>query len=882
MNESRTVFATAILLAMLPGAHAEDVVPRGRLPDDVRPQYYRLQLEVDPRQERFAGIAEIRVEVRRPVRTIWLHGQGLAVSKASIEAGGRTLAARYEEVDTQTGISRLTPDGTLPAGVATLRLAYTAAFRPGGEALYRTQTGGEWYAFTQFEPIDARRAFPGFDEPRFKTPFEVSVLARASDRVVANAPLAGTTPQPDGRVLHAFRPTMPLPTYLVALAVGPLDVVEATLPPNAVRNFAVPLRGVATRGKGTQLAYALRHTPPMVDRLEAYFGIPYPYPKLDLIASPEQSGAMENAGAIIYSDTLLLLDESAPPVQQRSFFEVHAHELAHHWFGDLVTPEWWDDIWLNESFASWMGVKIADELRPDLRVAELAVAQVTYAMDVDSKRAGRPIRQPITDNLQITDTFDSITYLKGGGVLSMVESWLGAETFRDGVRLHLRRHEHGSATSDEFFATLAESARQPAVVEAFRSFVDQPGVPLVSLEATESGQWRATQQRYRPVGSELGPGPLWKIPLCVRDGAGNPSAAPSCTLLAGATGTLDLPPPGGAVMPNANGAGYYRFSLAEPELARLVAVAAKLPAAEAIMLADSVAAAFRAGQLSFANLLTAAHALAASPSRPAATLLSREIVDIRDRWADEATRSALSGVIRELYGPRLASLGLDPRRGVYAGAPSEERLLRHSLAWLVALHGSDPALRARLAAAARASLDDPAALDPEFRALAWTVGVQDLGASFAGSLEKAMLGSQDSLFRQHAASALGAADDPATSARALALVLDERVRTNELFGLLSGPFEGPATRAAAWAWFDTNTDAVLRRLPAFAQGYALGVVEPFCDSPHRAEITRSLEPRAQALAGGSLNFQRALEDIDLCVARREALGRSVAAALAGP
>ena len=882
MNGARRLFAAAILLAALSGAVAEEVVPRGRLPDDVSPQHYRLQLEVDPRQERFAGIAEIRVEVRRPVSRIWLHGQGLAVGEASAETGGRSIAARYEEVDPQTGIARLTFEGTLPSGVATLRLAWTAGFRPGGEALYRTRAGDEWYAFTQFQPIDARRAFPGFDEPRFKTPFEVSVLARASDRVITNAPVAGIEPRPDGRVLHVFRPTLPLPTYLLALAVGPLDVVEATLPPNAVRDFAVPLRGVATRGKGPQLAYALRHTPPMVDLLEAYFGIPYPYPKLDLIASPEQPGAMENAGAIIYSDTLLLLDESAPPSQQRSFFEVHAHELAHHWFGDLVTPEWWDDIWLNESFASWMGVKVAEELRPDLRVAELAVAEVTYAMDVDSKRAGRPIRQPVTDNLQITDTFDSITYLKGGGVLSMVESWLGHETFRDGVRLHLRRHEHGSATSDEFFAALAESARQPAVVEAFRTFVDQPGVPLVSLAATEGSEWRTTQQRYRPVGSEVELGQRWKIPLCVRGDAGGPSAAPSCSLLAGADGTLELRAAGGAVMPNANGAGYYRFSLPEPELSRLVSVAARLPAPEAIMLADSVAAELRAGRLSFASLLAAARELAANPSRPAATLLGGEIVDIRDRWADEATRSALSGVIRELYGPRLASLGLDPRRGAYAGTPSEDRLLRHSLAWLVALHGSDPAMRARLAAAARTSLEDPAALDPEFRALAWTVGVQDLGTPFAGSLEKAMLASQDSLLRLHAARALGAADDPADSARALALALDERVRTNEMYGLLAGPFEGPATRAAAWVWFDGNFDAVMRRLPAFAQGYALGLVGPFCDDARRAEIARVLEPRAGELAGGSLQFQRALEDIDLCVARRAALGPSVAAALATP
>jgi len=502
MATFRPILTVALLLTAATASRADEAIPRGQLPDDIRPERYRLQLEVDPRQERFSGTAQIEVTVAQPLRGFWLHGHQLDVHGVTVDTGATRLTGKYEEVEPVNGVARVELSGELPAGRATLRFEYTAPFAEGGQGLYRVQAGDEWYAFTQFEAIDARRAFPGFDEPRFKTPFEVSVVAHGGDRVIANAPLTRTTPVGVGRIVHEFQATLPLPTYLLALAVGPLDVVEATLPPNAVRSTRLPLRGVATKGKGPELAYALEHTPAIVERLETYFGIPYPYPKLDLIASPQMGGAMENAGAIIFNDTLLLLDAGSPPAQQRSFYEVMAHEVAHHWFGDFVTPAWWDDIWLNESFAQWMGVKIADQLRPDLGSRAGLVYSATYAMGVDSKRAGRPMHQAVTDNAQISSTFDSITYQKGGSVLSMVESYLGEQTFREGVRAHLRSHGHGIATSSEFFEAMSAAAKQPAVIAAFRSFVGQPGVPLVSVERSGDGlELELTQDRYLPLGS---------------------------------------------------------------------------------------------------------------------------------------------------------------------------------------------------------------------------------------------------------------------------------------------------------------------------------------------------------------------------------------------
>ncbi|HSN71186.1 MAG TPA: M1 family metallopeptidase, partial [Steroidobacteraceae bacterium] len=480
--------ATCLLVGLaMPGLHAEESIPRGQLPDTVVPTRYELDLTIDPRSEGFSGETTIDVDVRTPTRTVWLHGLGLEITRADAVIDGRRRAGRFTIVEPITGVARLDFDEELPAGAATLQFSHSATYSHGAEGLVLAEAGDERYVFSQMQAIDARRVFPGFDEPRFKTPFDVTVRAANADQVITNAPLVAAD-RTGELVVHRFATTEPLPTYLLAFAVGPLDVVTVEpLPPNPVRGRPVPLRGVATQGQGPRLAFALAHTPFMVDYLEQYFGIAYPYAKLDLLSSPGMAGAMENAGAILYDDNLLLLGPDPTPIQRRGYGETHAHELAHQWFGDLVTPVWWDDIWLNESFAEWMGIKVAVQWDRDLGSEVGLTAAALETMTTDSLRAGRPIRQVVTDNTQIASTFDSITYLKGAGVLAMFESYLGDATFRDGVRLHLGRHMHGNATAQDFFAAIAEASDDDRIVGAFRSFVEQPGVPLVEVTRSADG-----------------------------------------------------------------------------------------------------------------------------------------------------------------------------------------------------------------------------------------------------------------------------------------------------------------------------------------------------------------------------------------------------------
>ncbi len=868
--------ALLTLFATLSSA-AENGPPPGRLPDTVRPTRYRLTLSIDPRQSEFSGETAIDVDVREPLSIIWLHGLGLKVRSASVSSQGRTLAAHYEEVDHDTGVARLATDGVLAAGKAVLHLTYSASFQDTPQGLYRTRVGEDWYAFTQFEAIDARRVFPGFDEPRFKTPYDVSLTTAGADLAVTNAPELSAAPS-GGGALHRFQTTKPLPTYLVAFAVGPLEVVQgAPLPPNAVRREPLPLRVIGTRGNPQRFQFALTQAPELIRRLEEYFGIPFPYPKIDLIASPNEPGAMENAGAIIFGENYLAFGAEPTPQQASSFGVVAAHELAHQWFGDLVTPAWWDDIWLNESFAEWMGSKIADAWRPQLGVQQDQLNSTLRAMNTDALSAGRPIHQPVDTNLQIASTFDDITYEKGAGVIRMVESYLGAERFRRGVQLHLERHAYGTATADEFFRSMAEGSGDRAVIDAFESFVNQAGVPLVGVTRSADGSLALAQSRYRPLGpgGTAAGGGQWKIPFCADF---YPSAAPPdkrCTMLGAPTGSLVVPAPlqGATVHPNADGAGYYRFTLDAALAHPLLAMAVRLPPREAITLADSTAAAFDAGRLPFGGLHEAAAALAGHADRTAALSLGYRLESIHDRMADAAERALLERSLVALYGERLRQLGYDVAPGHHAAEPPEQQLLRRQLIGLLALTARDPTVRAALLPFADGSLADPTQVDALLRSAVWAVALQERGAPVFARLKTLATG-EDAQLRLDAAGALGYAG-PALSTEALDFTLDPALEPVAAWRITLAQMRGPATRTQAWSWLGAHEAPAVGRLSAMFQFLYANVGNSFCSPAERQSFETVLGAKMRALNGGELAVGRVLEGIDDCSALRTALGDSI-------
>ena len=875
MRIKMTAFATLLLAAAVP-ALAADAPPPGRLPDTVTPIAYRLNLNVDPAQPRFTGHTEIDVTLKAATNRIFIHGRDLAVTRVQ-GLTGRMVAnpGHYREV-LPTGVAEITFDRPLQPGRQTITLDYSAAFQSGAQGLYRQKVGDEWYAWTQFESIDARRAFPGFDEPGFKVPFTVSITAPTRLKVFSNAPELAATPT-NGPTTHRFAQTKPLPTYLVALAVGPFDVRTAPVPTNSVRAAPLTMRGIAEAGQGPRLAFTMREGPKLVSLLEQYFGIAYPYPKLDTAASPIMGGAMENAGLIIYDDTIVLTDPNAPPGQTLALGSVIAHEVAHQWFGDLVTPTWWTDIWLNESFATWAAQKIATRWNPKAGVEVTQLNRSLEAMSLDSQAAGRPIRQAITRNEDIDSAFDSITYEKGGQVLRMMEGYVGEDAFQKGVHLHLTRYAHKNADGDDFFRSIAEGSGHPEVIPAFRSFVEQQGVPLVTVSRAGGGAYALKQERYVPIGvAPPAAAQRWQVPVCARSGEGR-----QCTLLADTTGTLPLTGTAPWVMPNAGATGYYRFDLDPASWDALIAASPTLPATEAMATADSLWSSFAAGRAPFKTVLAGARALAAHPERYAATSIPGEMDRLSQTAFGSGDRVAYGRFVAALFGPRLAALGLDPREGAYQRETTEQRNLRRVLATYVALDAGDPATRATLARAANASLGgDKAALDPEYRSLALTVAAQDGGEPVVRRIFEAGATSADPLFRAQAGQALSGIDRAALAPLLLSLSEDKRLRGREPLYLIGGLSGRASTRDAAYTYAVRNFDRLVASSSLIASR-VVGVGGGFCSEADARRVEADLRPKVAQYHLSPLELDRTVEQVRQCAALKAAKGAEISAGLTG-
>ena len=831
-------------------------VPPGRLGTEVVPQAYRLDLTVDPTAPRFSGHAEIDVILAAPTSAIDLHGRGLAVSRAAARVAGRTVAGRWRQADPSGGV-RLSFGETLPAGAVTLAFDYTAAFADGPAGMFHVEVDQDWYSWTHFESIDARAAFPGFDQPGFKTPFTITLRTPPGLTAISNAPELGQPAIEQGLAVHRFAPSLPLPTYLVAMMVGPFASLEGAVPSNALRSVPLPVRIDSTRPNAGQMAFAMDGTKQIVGLLESYFGEPFPFPKLDQVTTPVLPGAMENAGADLYRDDILIMDDNAPVVQQRDFGVIVAHELGHQWFGDLVTPAWWDDIWLNESFANWLGYRIAEAWRPDLGIRGDALSAGYRAMETDALLAGRPVRQPIETNAQIDSAFDSITYGKGGQIVGMIAAWLGEDRFREGVRRYISAHRFGSATSEDFFAALADVAGDPRLVPAMRSFVEQQGVPLLAMRQ-QGGKVTVTQLRYTTAGVAP-PDSFWIIPLCLRRGETR-----QCYLMDQHRQTFTIAGEG-PVFPNAGGTGYYRFELTGRHWNELIAQAGKLPGGEAQALVDSLWASVRAGRGTIGEMARLARKLIRHPDPHAA--------DAADRALSQMVREGIVGtrgryrfgLFREhLYVRLCKQYGFDPRTGAYA-RETPDRLQRR-LQIVAALLGTGwgHRLRKQMDQAVLAYLGgDTKALDPMWFDHAFDVYLYQRKDSAARDLVERALRSDDPVFRP---AALGAAARTGSKDMAAWLLSldDPRLRENERQAFLDGIMARSATRQFGYDWMLANAS----RLLAGSEGPANALRLPqalghFCSVAWAGRIAGDFRGK---LAGtpGALELERAVERVRNC------------------
>jgi hypothetical protein len=856
-----------------PGEPPHPPAPAGRLDRSVIPERYRLDLAVDPAKERFEGRAEIDVALARPAQFIDLHGRSLDFTSVSARSGGHVHAARWKEIH-PSGVLRLFFDRPLPAGSATLRFEYSAAFNDGPVGIFRINVDGEWYSWSQFQSIDARAAFPSFDQPDFKTPFEVTLRTPPGLVAVSNAPEVSNTLE-NGIAVHRFAPTLPLPTYLVAMMVGPFVTAEGTVPPGDFRADPLPLRIVTTRQNADELSFALEGSERIVLLLEDYFQDRFPFPKLDQVTSPVMPGAMENAGANLYGDHLLIMDEDAPVSRKRNFGRVVSHELGHQWFGDLVTPAWWDDIWLNESFANWIGYRIGDAWRPDLNLAAGALAEGFRAMKLDSLAAGRPVRQPIETSDEIDSAFDSITYGKGSHVIAMIADFMGEEAFGSGVRRFLAAHRYGSATSDDFFAALAASAGDPRIVAAMRSFVEQQGVPLLTFER-EGERFRVSQSRYDPLGGFAGEA-KWIVPLCVRRGAER-----QCTLLDSEQGELTIDGPG-PLVPNAGGTGYYRFELPAQDWRALIDHAGRLPGGEAQALADSLSASVMAGRSGLGELVRLARKLVRHPDSFAAEAAIGALEGIAEAgYIDEKGAQGWKRFRGRLFAPLIGEFGFDPAAGAYSSEAPERSQRRAQIVDRLLWTRQGKRLRARLESATEAFMaGDGQALDPAWFRPAFDLYVRSGGEQAARTMVELALGSEDPVLRPAALGAAAGSGDPTIARWLLEDLDDPRLRASERRGVLSDIMSNSRTRDYGSSWILANLDALLASNSGIFMSARLPrLFGDYCSLPKAEELASVLRPRF-AGTPGALELERTIEKVRNCSAFRERLGERFSRELAG-
>jgi alanyl aminopeptidase len=858
--------ATVLSLSVAVGASQAADPPIGRLSRDVRPVSQAIALDLDPRNADYTGSIDAVLDVAKSVRSFTFHSEAIDLLTLTLTGEG-TASTPIPLVFAPSGDDQITASAAkpIPKGRYTLHIDFKNNFDTEAKGLYRLKVGDAWYAFTQFEAIDAREAFPCWDEPSFKIPYRMTLTVPADQIAIANTEVDHAV-EKDGKRTTVFKPTRPLPSYLLAVAAGPFELVP-------IPGTSIPTRIVTVKGQSRLAGTAVALTPPLLAAVEKYFGSRYPYEKLDLLAVPEYwYGAMENPGAITFVDRVLLLEPKAVDSEATERFVVTTtHEIAHMWFGDLVTMAWWDDLWLNESFASWMEDKITAEVHPELDTLVGEVKTAQRVMTLDSLLTTRAMRQPVRTMDSLLQSADALAYSKGAAVLHMIERWVGPEAFRAGVLQYLKAHADGNATADDLWNSLSAASGKD-VAAALSSFLDRPGVPLVAAELLPEGRVKLTQSRFVNAGATPPPGQTWKIPVTLRYPVGAATKTQTVLLTSGSqTIRLESKTTPAWIHPNADESGYYRWSVPAETFSTMASQAQSiLNTRERVGFLGNALALLASGQLRGEDYVKMLQAFASDPDPEVVGNVLAGLGKIRGTFFAEGRDAEFAPFVRKTLAPALARFGAVKQ----AGEPERVTALRPDLLETLGDAGRDDGVLTEMEKVAAAYLTDPASVDPSLAEKAIQLsairGDAALFDRYRARFETATVPAD----RRRFLSALGNFRDPALADRARAYVFEGPLRPQEVLSIPRIQAMIPTEAGKVYAWMTEHYADLAARIPAdfmvFMPYFAEG-----CSSERVAAAKTFFAEPEHAPPGTSKELSRVAESVGDCVTLDSREGASV-------
>jgi aminopeptidase N/puromycin-sensitive aminopeptidase len=822
MTVPRILSILVALAAALP--FIANVVSAQRLPAVARPVHYSLWLTPDLVSATFSGDETIDLVLTEPQQSITLNAFEIAFQSVTVNPNGRELKAAVSEDTAKQQATFVFPD-KLPAGKIALRIRYTGVLNNELRGFYLSKTAKRNYAVTQFEATDARRAFPCFDEPAFKATFDIALTVDTRDTVISNTNAISDQPgsAPDKHTVK-FATTPKMSTYLVVFLVGDFQCISGS-------SDSVPIRTCATPDKVDQGSFALKAAEYFLHYYDAYFGIKYPMPKLDMIAIPDfEAGAMENFGAITYREIDMLIDEKTASLgTMKNVAEDVAHELAHQWFGDMVTMQWWDNVWLNEGFATWMSSKPVAAWRPEWNVPEDRISSLDNVLNLDAGVTTRTIRAQAETPDQINEMFDGISYQKAGAVLGMVENLVGKETFRRGVHEYLAAHLYGNATAEDFWSAQTTISNQP-VDKIMQSFVDQPGEPGLTFSSPKNSAIEVKQKRFflSPT-AKANTDESWTIPVCIK-GRGS---SYKCEVLSSKQHSLPTQD-STLLFANAGGLGYYRSIYPEDGYRTLFAnVETDLTAEERISLLGDEWAIMRANKIPVGSYLDLVAAVKDDSSGIVlgSALKGVQVVNARIA-ASEMERTGLAAWVRQTFRGALQRLG-----PAASDDPPEKKELRSALYWTLGTVGNDPDIVAQAKAVAKKYLADPPSVDGTFAETASDLAAVNGDAAYFDELLKVYETSSNLELQQSSLRRLALFSDPQLEKRALDYIVSDKVRNQDSPLLLAAEFRGRQTRDLAWQFTQQSWDKVRSQLTTSSGGSLVVAAGNFCSVEDRDNVT---------------------------------------------